>query len=81
MCSGFDLEVTTTLVAIKFAGQGSLDVARPCVVSFDEIVEVRVHDPHQVREIRGRARMEGATEDCRRGGQLGDEVRNLLGGL
>jgi hypothetical protein len=24
--------------------------------------------------------MEGATKDCRRGGEFGDEVRNLLGG-
>ena len=80
MCCGLDLQVATTFVAIKFAGQGSLDIARPCVVPFDQIAVVRVHDPHEIREIRGGARMEGATQDCRCGGKFGNEVRNLLGG-
>ena len=79
MCSGLDLQVATTFVAIKFAGQSSLDVAWPRVMPFDQVAVVRVHDPHEVREIRGRARMEGATQDCGCGGEFGNEVRNLLG--
>jgi hypothetical protein len=49
-------------------------------VPFDQVAVVRVHDPHEIREIRGRARMEGTTQDRGRCGQFGDEVRNLLWG-
>jgi len=56
------LKIATTFVLIQLSRQCPFDVTRPRIVTFDEIAVVGVHDAHQLRQIRGGARMQGTTE-------------------
>ena len=42
----FQLEIASFLVSIELTGEGALDISRTCVVPFDQIGVVGVHDAH-----------------------------------
>lgn len=57
MGGGLDLQVASLLVLAEAARQSAFDVPRPRIVPFDEVTVVGVHDPHEICQIGGRARM------------------------
>ena len=51
MRSRLELQIAAPFRPIEFAGQGTLDVARSRIVSFDEIAVVGVHDAYKVGQV------------------------------
>lgn len=55
--SRFELKIAALFVPFEVPGKRAFDVARTRVVTFDEIAVVGVHDTHDVRKVRGGARV------------------------
>ncbi|MEX2271067.1 MAG: hypothetical protein WD690_06330 [Vicinamibacterales bacterium] len=63
---GFHLEVSSSFLRIELSCERALNIARPRVVTFDEIAVVRVHQTDECRQVRGGQRMQGTAERGRR---------------
>src|SRR6185436_19407576 len=66
VCRRFELQVTPLLVSFEVTGKRPFDVPRTRVVALDEIAVVGVHDAYDIREVRGGARVQRATQPGRR---------------
>ncbi|WP_342364214.1 hypothetical protein [Terrarubrum flagellatum] len=75
------LKVAALAIIIEFAGKGPDDIARPCIMSLDEIAIVGVHHPHERSKICGRARMQSLAKRRRCGGKLGNGIGDGLADL
>src|SRR4029077_12702718 len=56
---GLELKIASLLVASEVTGERAYDVSRACVVPFDEVAVVGVHDADEVRKRGGRGWMGG----------------------
>ena len=77
MGRGLELKIPSLLVAREVTGERAYDVSRACVVPFDEVAVVGVHDADEVRERGGRHWMEAGTELRGRCSELCDDVVEL----
>ena len=71
---GLELKIASLLVASEVAGERAYDVSRACVVPFDEVAVVGVHNADEVRKRGGRRWMEAGPELGGRCSELCDDV-------
>jgi hypothetical protein len=76
-----DLQVAAVAILVELPGKGTLDVTRPCVMSFDEVAVIAVHDAYERGQIAGRARMKRRAQFCRGRCKLRNHVGESLGHL
>src|SRR2546429_1758286 len=71
---GLELKIASLLVAREVTGERAHDVSWACVVPFDEVAVVGVHDADEVRKTGGRRWMEAGPELGGRCSELCDDV-------
>ena len=71
---GLELKISSLLVAREVTGERAYDVSRACVVPFDEVAVVGVHDADETRKRGGRRWMEAGPELGGRCSELCDDV-------
>ena len=81
MGHGLDLEVAAPFVRVQIGGQRPLDLPGPRVVALNEIRVVAVHDPHEIGQAGGGARMQPGAQPFCHGDELGGQVGQLLAAL
>src|SRR6266851_798541 len=81
MRSRLSLQIATLFVLVELASERTRNVDRPRVMAFDEVAVIRVHDPHEIGEVRGGTRIERVLQLRRRRRKLGYDVGNRLGSV
>jgi hypothetical protein len=72
--SGFDLVIAALLILIELAHKRALNVTRPCVMPFDQVAVIGVHDPNEACEVCRRLGMQCFAKGRRSRNQFGDGI-------